>query len=147
MVTQSWSGAQVDVKVETGVFEETEAPLPLFGPVAQFHQVAETVGRADRRRWQQNVLSAHVEPGVVLIKRPLVSKFDLISPQIIQNKLIKFKLSDCFTCVADLEAWFIAFCQTSTSSSVSAANQWRTLPPLLSTRPCVRSWNDERVTA
>jgi len=64
--TQSGRDVDVDVKVEAGVFEQTEATLPLLGPVTEFHQVADAVGSRHLSRWQLNVLRAQFQPHVLL---------------------------------------------------------------------------------
>ena len=64
-ITESWGYVDIDVEVETGVFEETEATLPFFGAVAQFHQVAHAVRRRYRRRRRHHVLGAHIQPQVL----------------------------------------------------------------------------------
>ena len=64
--TQCGRDVDVDVKVEAGVFEQTEATLPLLGPVTEFHQVADAVGSRHLSRWQLNVLRAQFQPHVLL---------------------------------------------------------------------------------
>lgn len=67
--TQCGGDVNVDVKVEAGVFEEAKAALPFFGPVSQLHEVADAIGREDRRRGQENVLRANLQPHVLLRER------------------------------------------------------------------------------
>ena len=63
--TEGRGDVDVDVKVEAGVFEKAESTLPFLGPVAELHEVTDAVGRCHRRRRQQNVLGANLQPNIL----------------------------------------------------------------------------------
>lgn len=42
--TQGRRDVDINVEIETGVFEKAEATLPFFGPVAELHEMADAVG-------------------------------------------------------------------------------------------------------